>query len=254
MVEFLSSSLVYYYVGIVIMFILGIAAGNYATSFIYRLPRGLTIANDPPYCECERRVYLSPKDLFPVFSWLSTRGKCRYCAVVAIPVTYTIVEALCGILFSANYFIYGFGQALVLILSMDVILITIAALYFIEKRLFAVLVSAFLGVAAVYRMSFGEPITGFFMGGYLAMMVGIVIWGAECAIARKRTPFPIYAMMLGLGGWCLGKSAIIPFVILSVFFAIISYAVLGRISPKFRHSAWVMGTVGSMIVMLSYLG
>ena len=111
-----------YLCGSILMFMLGIAAGNYVTSIIYRLPRGLVIANDPPYCECDKRMYLSKRDLFPFFSWFLNKGQCRFCDI-KIPVTYTIVEFLCGFLFVANWITYGMGEELILVLAIDAVFI-----------------------------------------------------------------------------------------------------------------------------------
>ncbi|MDB5168685.1 MAG: hypothetical protein JWO41_41 [Candidatus Saccharibacteria bacterium] len=51
-----------------------------------------------PHCKHE----LAAKDLVPVFSWLSLRGKCRYCKA-PISVQYPIVELITGALFVASY-------------------------------------------------------------------------------------------------------------------------------------------------------
>jgi leader peptidase (prepilin peptidase) / N-methyltransferase len=64
-------------IGIIWMLVLGPAVGNYACSVVYRLPRGKTPFERHPYCgHCN--ADLKPIDLFPIWSWLSTKGKCRF--------------------------------------------------------------------------------------------------------------------------------------------------------------------------------
>ncbi|MFZ8393333.1 prepilin peptidase, partial [Staphylococcus aureus] len=76
------------------MLVLGPAVGNYACSVVFRLPRGQTPFERHPFCgHCN--ADLKPVDLFPILSWLSTRGRCRYCGG-EIPALYTVVELICG--------------------------------------------------------------------------------------------------------------------------------------------------------------
>jgi len=56
----------------------GAAIGSFLNVVIDRLPAGKSIAYPPSSCDaCQHR--LSWPDLFPVFSYLFLRGRCRYC-------------------------------------------------------------------------------------------------------------------------------------------------------------------------------
>ncbi|MFZ1249564.1 MAG: prepilin peptidase [Candidatus Saccharimonadales bacterium] len=48
---------------------------------------------------------LAPRDLIPIFSWLTLRGRCRYCAK-AISVQYPLIELLTGFLFTLLYSVW----------------------------------------------------------------------------------------------------------------------------------------------------
>ncbi len=242
--------LVYYLGGSLVMFVLGIAAGNYATSLVHRLPRGLVIANDPPYCECERRVYLETRDLFPLFSWIINKGKCRFCDI-KIPATYTVIEGLCGFLFVMNYLIYGLGEELVLVLAMQVFLITIASIHFLENRLMVILLVTLGGLGGIYRTLLDGTTLNFIMGGYLAMMLGIVLWGLEMLLRRKKISFPHYAVMLGIGGLCMGRDMLLTYFIVAFVIALLS-SCLSCVSSRFSQSAWIIGITGSVILALSH--
>ena len=87
----------------IILFVLGTVIGSFLNMLIYRLPRGLKFdrASDHSFCpKCEHRLYA--KDLFPLFSWLFLRGKCRYCKEPISP-RYPIVEAINGVMFVLAY-------------------------------------------------------------------------------------------------------------------------------------------------------
>lgn len=92
--------------------ILGLLVGSFSNVLIWRLPRGENIAFPPSHCpKCDHP--LAPKDLVPLFSWLSLGGKCRYCRAPINP-RYPIVEALTGIGYAAiaaafPFAVYGAG-------------------------------------------------------------------------------------------------------------------------------------------------
>ena len=201
--------------GSIVMFILGLAAGNYATSIVYRLPKGLRIANDPPYCECEKRIYLQMRDMFPFFSWLWNRRKCRFCGV-SVQGLYAWVELGCGVLFIAGLLVYGISEQLILVLGLGVFLITLVALYVAQQCLYTLIVVLVVMFGALYRTLLDGSVYPFIKGGYLGLMTGIAVWGALCLVRRSRQPFPALAIMLAIGGLCVGISALGHFLLLTL--------------------------------------
>jgi leader peptidase (prepilin peptidase) / N-methyltransferase len=84
---------------------IGAAVGSFLNMLIYRLPRRLSFSN-PRRSFCpECRHSLAVIDLFPLFSWLSTGGKCRYCRK-PIAVRYFLVEVLVGGLYAGLWHRY----------------------------------------------------------------------------------------------------------------------------------------------------
>lgn len=89
----------------VTIFVFGIVIGSFLNVLIYRIPRHENIAVVRSHCmQCGYQ--LKWYDLFPIFSYLFLRGKCRKCKA-KISVQYPLVEALNGILYVAVFaFIY----------------------------------------------------------------------------------------------------------------------------------------------------
>ena len=84
---------------LIFSFITGALVGSFTNVLIYRLPRKENIAFPPSHCpHCDHR--LGVLDLFPIFSWLYLRGKCRYCAK-PILARYPIVELITAIAYTA---------------------------------------------------------------------------------------------------------------------------------------------------------
>jgi len=75
----------------------GLIIGSFLNVCIYRLPEKRTIVKGHSMCmTCGHE--LGPLDLFPLFSWLFLRGKCRYCRA-PIASRYAIIEGLTGFVF-----------------------------------------------------------------------------------------------------------------------------------------------------------
>jgi len=80
--------------------ILGACVGSFLNVVIYRLPRGLSVAQPRwSFCpQCEQRI--RPSDNIPLLGWLRLSGRCRDCDN-PIPPVYPLIEGLTAILFVA---------------------------------------------------------------------------------------------------------------------------------------------------------
>ncbi len=97
---------------IVFLAFLGLCLGSFINALVWRIHeqsktkdkkklRELSILHGRSQCtDCGHQ--LSVIDLIPVFSWLSTRGKCRYCNK-SISAQYPLVEVLFAVLLVVSY-------------------------------------------------------------------------------------------------------------------------------------------------------
>ena len=80
-----------------ILFIFGLVIGSFLNVCIYRLPREESVVFPPSACPaCKHNLRWT--DLFPLFSYLLLRGKCRYCQA-SISWRYPLVELLTALMF-----------------------------------------------------------------------------------------------------------------------------------------------------------
>ncbi len=249
----ISSELADLIIGIIIMSVLGLSIGNYATSIVYRLPRGLKIANDPPYCECDRRMYLQVRDNFPFFSWLMSRGKCRWCDI-RIPGLYAMVELACGILFVTGLWRFGVGDELIIILALGVFLITQFALYYNERRLYTIIVLIIAGFGAMYRILLDDTVFEFIRGGFLGLFCGIVLWRLSVLRKKEKGSLPDYAILLGVAGGCIGPSAIPVLLGVSLLLWLAVKLLLGRRDTHLAGAASCLAISLAMLTLLYYPG
>lgn len=87
----------------VILFIMGTFFGSFFTLAVYRIPLKKDITHEHSFCpNCNHK--LGMLDLFPVWSYLFLRGKCRYCGE-KIRIRYFLLEILSGLVFVTMYLI-----------------------------------------------------------------------------------------------------------------------------------------------------
>lgn len=82
------------------IFIIGTCVGSFLNVLIERTNREESIKGRS-YCEsCKKK--LLPKDLIPLFSYLFSKGKCKYCGT-QLSIQYLLMEIVTGILFALVY-------------------------------------------------------------------------------------------------------------------------------------------------------
>lgn len=157
------------------IFIIGIIFGSFFNVCIYRIPEKQSISNPPSHCpNCNTR--LKPRDLVPIFSYLLSGRKCRYCKE-KISSRYAIVELLTGILFLIvfNKFYLDISAVYYLVLTSILIIITFIDIdhYIIPDGLlivgsiFAIVFNIIFKIITIKESLLGAIICG---GGVLAIV------------------------------------------------------------------------------------
>lgn len=98
----LTTALIY-----IMVFLYGIVIGSFLNVCIYRIPKKESIVVVGSHCmNCNHKLVWY--DLFPLFSFLFLRGKCRYCGSKISP-QYPIVEFINGVLYVIVFAVNGIG-------------------------------------------------------------------------------------------------------------------------------------------------
>lgn len=185
--------------GIIWAGFLGLAIGNFATNPIYRLPRNESLFARDPYCgDCN--ALLKPCDLFPMLSWLSTGGKCRYCGA-KVPGAYTLTEALTGLLFIAFYLKFGFSEQFILCAFGTTALLMLAMMLYIDNFFSDRTLVACMALGMLSRTLADGTIYGFAGTAYAGLIAGAVAWKwSKKPMARDFASFPAYLKLLAVAG------------------------------------------------------
>jgi leader peptidase (prepilin peptidase)/N-methyltransferase len=236
---------------LIMMTVLGLSVGNFATSLTYRLPRGLKIANDPPYCDtCH--TYLETRDMFPFVSWLINRAKCRFCGA-PVPALYAFVELGCAVWFNATWFTLWphAVDAYLVTLAHGVFVITLLSLHIAEKRLFPIVLILIAGLGAIYRVLFDASVLGFLISAYLALMVGVAGWLLSSAVKRQRQPFPAVAILLAVAGLCVGKDSL-PMLVGGSAVLALPIWLISQFQPSLRGSTGVIAVGLTLMTLMLF--
>ena len=116
----------------VLLFLLGLATGSFLNLCIDRLPKRESILHPPSHCDvCQHK--LRPLDLVPLLSYLSLKGRCRYCGA-KIHYRLPLVEAMTGLIFVLLWNHYGLSIELAMAMLFACLFIVILVID-LEHRL-----------------------------------------------------------------------------------------------------------------------
>ena len=170
-------------IGLIWMIVLGPAVGNYACSVVYRLPIGKTPFERHPFCgHCN--ADLKPIDLFPIFSWLSTKGKCRYCKGI-IPSIYTVIEVLCGLIFVVYFLHFGVTEKFLLYTAYGVFVVILAAINWQQGWIASTIYSYAFAFAMMGRVLTEHTIYGVVQSSVVMLVLALVLYRAA---GNKQSP------------------------------------------------------------------
>ena len=91
----------------IFIFVTGLLFGSFFTLATYRIPRKLDIVKSRSFCpNCKHKLGFF--DCFPILSYVSTIGRCRYCRR-PISIRYPLIELATGIAFLIPFLFFGFS-------------------------------------------------------------------------------------------------------------------------------------------------
>lgn len=160
----------------VFAFLLGSVIGSFLNVVILRTPEKQSIVKEPSHCfSCGHR--LAWYDMFPIFSWLLLRGKCRYCKSPYSP-RYMIFEAITAVLYCLAFLIFGFSLQLAYAAILFAVLVVLSGVDIdrYEIPYWCSGTVAVLGISAIWLLpadgSWQERLISF---GIIVVLFGIMV-------------------------------------------------------------------------------
>lgn len=219
-------------------FVLGALIGSFLNVVAYRYKTGMTVGGRSRCFSCNRT--LAWTELFPVFSFLFQKGKCRKCKS-KISLQYPIVELVTGILFLLVFYYFPpvsiiAGITTIFYLFVTSLLVVITVYDAKHKIIPDPFVYTFIGVAFVY-MFFG-PQMSFHVPTFFQLIAGPILalpFLLTSVLSKGRwMGFADSKLVLGIG-WTLGLSSAISAIALAFWIgAIISVLWMAVVLKKFK--------------------
>lgn len=158
-----------------LLFLQGLIIGSFLNVLIHRLPRGESIVLPPSHCPgCNHK--LGAFDLFPVFSFLWLRGRCRYC-MTSISWRYPLVELIAGGFTLLCWIRLGLSMNGLMALILTYVLIAIAFIDLDHQLIPNALTIPMILIGLLFRVWHGEMVAGILgglIGGGLLLIVAIL--------------------------------------------------------------------------------
>lgn len=167
---------VYVIVYAIFAFLFGSIIGSFLNVVILRTPEKQSIVKEPSHCfSCGHQ--LAWYDMFPIFSWLLLRGKCRYCKAPYSP-RYMIFEAITAVLYCLAFLFFGFSRQLIYSVILFAVLVVLSGVDLdrFEIPYWCSGAVAVLGISAFFLLkdecSWQERLISF---GIIVVLFGIMV-------------------------------------------------------------------------------
>ena len=136
-------------------FILGSVLGSFFGVIGERLPKKENFTTSHSHCNsCKERLHFY--DMIPIFSYLSSLGRCRHCKA-KIPFMLPILELTTGLLYAVSYYSFGLSYELLLALGvvsiLMIVLVTDLTYYIIPDEVVAFFIFYFI-IVQYFRLGF----------------------------------------------------------------------------------------------------
>ena len=190
----------------IIIFLYGIVIGSFLNVCIYRIPQKESIMPRSHCMNCGGTLHWY--DMFPVFSYIILRGRCRNCGA-KISKQYPLIEALDGILYVIIFMANGINISSVLYCLMTSVLIVLTM---IDERTFEIplcLNVALAVIGVLMCMTDSENIVSHLIGAVSVSLVLFVLWFLSSGRAIGGGDVKLMAAAGLILGWKLTVTAFI---------------------------------------------
>jgi prepilin signal peptidase PulO-like enzyme (type II secretory pathway) len=196
--------------------VFGLCFGSFASATVWRLHKKKDIVNDRSECEaCHHK--LAWYDLIPLVSWLTLKGRCRYCKK-QVRAELPLTELLMAVLFVGSYMVWPYslevfgGQVLFGLWLVALVLLVILFIYDLKWLLLPdKVVFPLIGVGllmAIVRTTMSPDVVGSLLGNLYAMVILSGLYLVLFVVSRGKwvgfgdVKLGLF-LGLGLGEWQL---------------------------------------------------
>ena len=237
--------------------VFGLLVGSFLNVVIDRLPAGQSLAFPPSHCgSCKKRLAVS--DLIPVLSYISLKGRCRYCGG-KIPLRLPLVEAATAGAFALLFAYFGLSSELAIALFYFCLLLVIAIIDLEKQIILPVMIVPAILLAILFSLllpysSVIPQIKYTMIGGAIGLGIMLLVYVVALILYHGANAFGFGDVYLGaLMGIMLGFPSVLVAIFLAVLAGGITAIGLLAAGKKGRKQAIPFGpflALGTMLALI----
>ena len=191
----------------------GLCFGSFVTLVSYRLPLGEDIVVKPSRCpKCDTPLQFL--DLWPVVSWVMSKGACRHCKS-PVSFRYPLIEIITGSMFVFLYLRYGFTPVMGVLAMTWVALMVMIVVDFEHYIIPDAIQITLMILGLLYHYLVGTNVETVLEGFLLGGAIGLFLHHGYRAIRKKEGLGFGDVKFLAVAGLWLGMVPMVPFLFLS---------------------------------------
>lgn len=241
-------------VEIAVVILIGLIGGSFSSALIHRVPLKLNWVSERSACpNCYHNLGIL--DLFPVFSWIFSGGKCRYCSA-GISARYPLLECFSAAACLGIYASFGFSvESLICVASVPFLisLLMIDLEHFIlpNQLVLAVFIlgAIRLGYATIYGVHALPYIIGAVSFALLSWLIGFCM---EKVLNKEALGFGDVKLFFVAGLW-LGIEVLPYFLMGAGVFGVV-FALVWQKIKKTAIFPFGPALIASFYILLLYQG
>lgn len=214
------------------IFLFGICIGSFLNVCICRIPNKEDIVSERSHCmHCGNS--LEWYDMFPIFSFILLKGKCRNCGQ-RISIQYPIIEALNGLLYILVFWIHGFQLISVIYCLLTSALLVLSIIDFQTYEIPSG-INLFIGSLGIIQLVLAFPNVMEYLLGLISVSGFLLL---IYLLSKGRGIGGGDIKLMAAGGLILGFPAIVLAFILGCILGSIIHLIRMRISQQDRVLAF----------------
>lgn len=229
----------------IMIFIYGIVIGSFLNVCIYRIPKKESVVMVNSHCmSCGHK--LAWYDLFPLFSYLFLKGRCRYCGS-KLSYQYPLIELLNGILYLIVFGVNGMNLESVLYALLASALLTLSVIDYRTLEIPVKINAVILGIGIIHiALDFENWIhylIGFFSASLFLFLCLIITRGKGIGGGDIK--------LMAVAGLCLGwQNIMLALAAGCIIGSVIQCIIIAVTKNKTKFAMGPYLSVGVFIAML----
>lgn len=220
--------------------ILGLLIGSFINVVVYRsllifsldekVSEKINLCYPASHCPSCKHTLKAWQNI-PLLSWLILRGRCHYCSI-RIPMSYPLVEAMCGLLFFILTFFFVTPLSLLFAFTLCSFLLTLTLIdlksYLLPDSLtLPLLWIGLLSHTLINGVQLEDAVFGA-VAGYLVLWC--LYWGFKFVTGREGMGYGDFKLLAALGAWMGWQS--LPVICITSSVMGVCIALTGRLAGR----------------------